>query len=217
MEKHKAAVFDMDGVIIDSGPVHLEAWKRTFEARNLPFDEGRFRQSYGMRDSEVIPRLIGIMSDEETQQLADFKSRVFQELIRSSAQVVDGLSEYIERLHEWQVITAVASLASSAEIEAMLSAAGLHEKLQVIITRDQSMKDKPAPDIFLTAAYRLGFQPSEIVVFEDAVNGVEAARSAGATTVAITTSYSPGELSHADLVVENFHDPALLQLFSSAS
>ena len=96
----------------------------------------------------------------------------------------------------------------------MLEVAGLHKVLPVVVTREQDMRGKPSPDIFLIAAQRMQVEPASAVVFEDAITGVEAARSAGTSIVAVTTSYSRGELSHADLVIDDFTDPALLDFFA---
>ncbi len=213
MKQHKAAIFDMDGVIVDSGPLHMDAWKQTLQNHAISFDAQRFRHLFGMRDSEVVPRLIGMMSDERVQQLMDEKSVRFQEYIRKDGVAVPGVAEFIHELHARNVPIGLASLARPEEIRTVLETVGLLNVLPAVITREQPLRDKPAPDIFLAAAYRMGVDPSDSVVFEDAISGIEAARTAGATTVAVTTSYSPGELSHADLIISDFYQPTLFALF----
>lgn len=214
MKEHSAAIFDLDGVIIDSGPLHMRAWKDTLEDRGIPFEDAEFRRHFGMRDSEVIPRLLGLIDDTLVNQVLQHKSQVFQSLVRKEGQPVEGLLEYVQHLQERSVRAAVASLATAEEIDVILEAVGLKNYLEVVITREHEMRDKPAPDIFLTAAYRMGVPVQSTAIFEDAISGVEAARSAGArTVVALTTSYSRGELSHADIVVDNFREPVLLELF----
>lgn len=215
MKKHRAAVFDMDGVIVDSAPLHRRAWQVVLRKHDIPFAEEKFRRFFNARDAAVAPRLIGVMSDEETACLVDEKSVVFQQLIRTEGRPVRGVIEFIEKLQKLQVLTALASLARPEEIDVVLDTVGLRDKLRIVITGEQMMRDKPAPDIFLTAAFRLALPPTEVVVFEDAVSGVEAARASGATTIALTTTYSPGELSHADLVIQDFHDPKLFEFFVS--
>jgi beta-phosphoglucomutase family hydrolase len=214
MKQHTAAIFDMDGVIVDSGPIHMRAWEQTLERHKIPFELDRFRRLFGMRDSEVIPHLIGLMSDEAVHELMVEKSHTFQEFIRSEAVVIPGVADFIKALHERGVQTGLASLARPDEIRAVLETLGLVDLLPAVITGDQQMRDKPAPDIFLAAAYRMGVSPDVSVVFEDAISGIEAARAAGATTVAVTTSYSPGELSHADFIINDFFQPSLIDLFS---
>lgn len=214
MDKHTTAIFDMDGVIIDSGPIHMRAWKETLEDRGIQYRDEKFRESFGMRDTEVIPHLIGIMDDSKIQEVLEHKSSIFQSLIRRQGQPVEGLANYIDHLIESGVKTAVASLATAQEITTVLETVGLSDRLEVVITREHKMRDKPAPDIFLTAAFRMGVSVDRVAIFEDAISGVEAARSAGAgTVVALTTSYSRGELSHADIVVDDFHEPILRDLF----
>lgn len=210
---HTAAIFDLDGVIIDSGPLHMEAWKMVLEDSGIYFDDQQFRAMYGMRDSEVIPRLIGIMGDEKIERLQKQKEETYQKLILHYARPTRGLREFIAHLKARKIPRAVASSAPQIVVEHMLETVGLKEEMQIIVTGAQPMRSKPAPDIFLMAAYRLGIEPKQCVVFEDAVSGVEAARSAGATVVALTTSFSKGELSHADLVITDFHDERVRLLF----
>lgn len=214
MATHTTAIFDMDGVLIDSGPIHMRAWMETLEDRGIPYKDDQFRQSFGMRDTEVIPHLMGIMGDEEIGQVLEHKSSIFQTLVRRDGKPVEGVDLFIDHLLEQGIKTAVASLATAQEITTVLETIGFADKLNVVITREHKMRDKPAPDIFLTAAYRLGVDVEHAAIFEDAISGVEAARSAGAgTVVAVTTSYSRGELSHADIVVDSFHEPILKDLF----
>lgn len=216
MKQHTAAIFDMDGVIIDSGPIHMRAWEQVLERHHISFESSRFRNVFGMRDSEVVPHLIGMMSDEQTHALMNEKSQLFQEYIRSQAMIVPGVADFIAVLHDRGIHAGLASLARPEEIRTVLEVAGLVDILPTVITGQQPLRDKPAPDIFLAAAYRMGVDPEASVVFEDAISGIEAARAAGATTVAITTSYSPGELSHADFIIHDFLQPTLIDLFTAA-
>lgn len=213
MTVHTAAIFDLDGVIIDSGPLHMEAWKMVLEDHGIHFDEKKFRALYGMRDTEVIPRLIGIMDDEKIDMLKKQKGEIYEKLIIHYARPVKGLAEFIAYLHQRNIKTTIASSAEPIVIAYILTAIEMTDQFEVVVTGTQPMRSKPAPDIFLMAAYRLGLTPSQCVVFEDAISGVEAARTAGMTVVALTTSFLTGELSHADLVVENFCDPRLKTLF----
>lgn len=210
---HSAAIFDLDGVIIDSGPLHLQAWKNVLKRHGIITDDMEFRRLFGMRDSEVVPRLIANHSDDEVKQFVQEKSSMFQGLIEQHAQPIDGVVDFIDRLRAHDIGVALASLASPDEIAIMLKTVGLYDKMMIVVTGEHAMRDKPAPDIFLTAAYRMNVEPSDVVVFEDAVAGVEAARTAGAATIGVATSYTPGELSHADLVIQDFTDPKLYQFF----
>jgi HAD superfamily hydrolase (TIGR01509 family) len=211
---HTAAIFDIDGVIIDSGPIHLQAWKEVLKSHGIIADDMEFRRLFGMRDSEVIPRLIENNSDDEVQQFMREKSGVFKELITNTAQAIPGVVECIERLLAHDIHISFASLATPEEIDTILKKIGLDGRVPVVVTGENAMRDKPAPDIFLTAAYRMGVEPQNVVVFEDDIAGIEAARIAGAAAIAITTSYAPGELSHADLVIQDFLDPKIYQFFN---
>lgn len=203
----------MDGVVIDSGPLHMEAWEITLTKEGIANSREFFRQRFGMRDSEVEPRLIGLMSDEDVDALAEKKSTVFQALVQQRGKATHGIRSFIDHLHTLDVLTALASHASKQEIGTVLDAVGLGGKLQVVVTREHGVASKPAPDIFLYAAQQLNVTPGASVVFEDAISGIEAARQAGATIVGITTSHSLGELSHADLVIKDFTDPTLRDFF----
>lgn len=213
MGKYKAAIFDLDGVIVDSGPVHLTAWKMVLKKHGFSFDDRTFRQNYGMRDAEVVPRLVGAVDDDTVTRWQQEKTAMFRHLIVNTATAVTGLIKFVNQLREHQIVTAVASSAPQSVVQAVLKTVGLAEKIQTVVTGEQTMRGKPAPDIFLMACYRLNLEPAQVVVFEDAVSGVEAARTAGTVVVAITTSHDRGELSHADLIIEDFLDAHLADLF----
>lgn len=203
----------MDGVLIDSGPLHQQAWELVLGRHRIIADAADFRRRLGMRDTEVMPRLIQMMPDEQVNQLAAEKSAEFQRLVRSAGQPVAGAVEFLTTLRNAQVRTGVASLATIDEISAVLDTLGITNLLEVLVTRSAAIPDKPAPDIFLQAMQQVDAPAAQTVIFEDAIAGVEAARLAGGTTVALTTSYSSGELSHADLVVADFFDQRLPDLF----
>ena len=125
MKQHIAAIFDMDGVILDSGPLHMQAWEEVLVRHKIAFESSQFRRFFGMRDSEIVPRLIGMMSDEQTQQLMNEKSTLFQEYVRSRAKLVPGVGEFLQALFDRGVQTGLASLARPDEIRTVLETMGL--------------------------------------------------------------------------------------------
>ncbi len=196
----RAFIFDMDGVLCDSEPFIAEAavrmFKEVYGTEVTPADFAPFvgtgEERYLCGVAEKYGITLTMPRDKETTY------RLYAECVQGRLQPVKGVTEFIAAASRAGMKLAVATSADRFKMKVNLDAIGLAEAdFDARVTGDEIQHKKPAPDLFLKAAERLGTPPSECVVFEDAVNGVQAAKAAGAYCVGVTTFFSPDVLEQA--------------------
>jgi len=184
-----ALVFDMDGVVIDSNPIHCETWT-TFNRRyGVETTEEMLRYMYGRRNDQIVRHFFGdSLSDDEVSARGFAKEALYRETVgeRLEQVLVPGIREFLERYQD--VPMALASNAEPANVDFLLDRAGLRRYFRVVVNGHEVSRPKPHPEIYLRAAELLGFQPYNCIVFEDSPSGVEAARLAGTRIVGLSTT-----------------------------
>jgi beta-phosphoglucomutase family hydrolase len=192
----RAAVFDMDGVLVDNKRFHRESWRRLFQEEGRPLTDPEFwRHTIGRPVEEAVQRLLGHdVPAAEAARLARRKIALYHELADGQASPVAGVVPFVRALVASGVPRALATSAVPDSAARILDALGLTAELSVRVTAHDVRRGKPDPEVYLTAAARLGVAPAGCVVFEDAVVGVEAARRAGMAVVGLTTAHSDEEL-----------------------
>ncbi|MFY0581071.1 HAD family hydrolase [Cystobacter fuscus] len=187
-----AVLFDMDGTLVDNMRFHVQAWVAL--ARSLGLDaaaapEERFEREFaGKRNEEILSALLGrSMAPEEATRLADQKEAHYRELYRPHLVPLRGTLELLARLRQVGRGLAVATAAPAANRDFVLDGLALRPFFSRVVGAEDVTRGKPAPDIFLATARALGVEPSGCVVFEDAINGILAARAAGMFAVGVTT------------------------------
>ena len=186
-----AVIFDIDGTIVDNMHLHAEAFAVFAERHGLPAltAEDRARLD-GRRNSEIFPILFRRdVPREEWLAYEEEKEGLYRELSRGRLLPMKGLQVLIDRLKLSGIAIALATSAPEANVTHTLRELGFSEVFSVIVRGDQVPRGKPAPDVFLEAARRLGVEPSACLVFEDAPMGIAAAQAAGMPVVALTTSF----------------------------
>jgi beta-phosphoglucomutase family hydrolase len=196
------AIFDWDGVIVDSSNQHEEAWHLIAAEKNRPLPEGFFRRSFGMKNEKVITELLGWTNDPaDIQSLSLRKEELFRELIgRQKLVPLPGVLTLLTNLKERGVPCAVASSTPWKNIDCVIDLLGVRSFFQALVCAEDVTVGKPDPDVFLKAAAKLGASPECCVVFEDAHVGIEAAKRAGMRVVAVATTHPAETLSDADHV-----------------
>jgi beta-phosphoglucomutase len=187
----RAVIFDIDGTIVDNMHLHAEAFARFAEHHGLPplTTEDRARLD-GRRNSEIFPILFKRdVSRDEWQTYEHEKEGLYRELSRGRLLPMKGLHLLIDRLRDEQIPVALATSAPKLNVEHTLAELDLADAFPIIVRGDEVARGKPAPDVFLEAARRLGVDPDGCLVFEDAPMGIEAAQAAGMRVVALTTSF----------------------------
>ncbi len=199
----EAVIWDMDGVIVDSGPYHFQSWHNTLEQYSVLVSEAQLRQLFGMTSPEVVRILFGAEVKEEfVSQLCEEKELLFREAIREGADYLPGVENWLDAFNKFGIRQAIASSGSQENIDAVLDALDTRRFLDEVIS-GIDLPSKPDPAVFLLAAQKLGVQPKNCLVIEDAIAGVKGAITAGMKCLAVTTTNSPAELVSADLILEN--------------
>ena len=201
----KALIFDMDGVIVDSEPLHLLAYQELFAAYNLPFTEDENREFLGRKDIEMAVVLIERFKlPLSPVQLVEMKERILARLLSEQSKARPGLYGILETARTNNVAMAVASSATLPTIELVVRTLNLQKYFHNLSSGDEVAHGKPAPDVFLLAARRLGVDPAHCLVVEDTINGVRAALSGGMFCVAIPCDATRHQdHSEADLVLQS--------------
>jgi len=203
----QAIVFDFDGVIADSEPLHLKAYQALLEPQGIHLDEATYCERYLGYDDEGAFRRIAednglLLGDEEIEMLIVEKGHVFERLIGSRDVLYPGAAECVRRLAAvWPV--GIASGALRADIDLMLNAAGLQDLFRFIVAAGDTDATKPAPDPYLRAAELHGIAPGACVAIEDSHWGLESARAAGMRTIAVTHTYPRAALAGAGAIVDS--------------
>jgi HAD superfamily hydrolase (TIGR01509 family) len=180
----KAYLFDCDGTIVDSMPLHFIAWSKALGEFNCPFPEERFYQWGGMPIHEIIERL----SEEHgiempVEELAIRKEAIYYESLPELKSVPEVV-EHIEHSHGHKAF-AVVSGGTRESVEASLSALGLRDKFDTLVCAGDYTRSKPDPEPYLMAAAQLGVAPDDCLVFEDTQMGIDAAEAAGMAWVRV--------------------------------
>ncbi|MGC8873572.1 MAG: HAD family hydrolase [Chloroflexia bacterium] len=198
-----AVLWDMDGVLVDSAPYHFRAWKETFVAEGVSFDEAAFRRTFGQRNDTIITDVLGPdVPPERVAALGDAKEARYRALIAlEGITPLPGAPTWLERLHARGIPQAIASSAPRANVEAVLRALRWERFFQAIVSAEDVARGKPDPASFLLAAQRLRMPPQCCIVIEDAPAGIEAACRAGMRSIALSTTHPPHALALADCVV----------------
>ncbi len=201
----KAVIFDMDGVLVDSMHAHWLAWREAFGNYGIDIKREDFDKTPGMTVEPVI-RLLGgeDFSPEQIAEITIKQELAFQKIIAENFPSVPGVSELIKSLDEAGWKMAVGTSGPMANLKLILSRIPESERISVHVVHGDYTHGKPDPEVFLTAAQRLGVNPGEAVVVEDSLVGLEAAKRGGFISVALTTTHSEDQLEPmADLVVDS--------------
>jgi beta-phosphoglucomutase len=197
-----AVLWDMDGVLVDSGDLHRRAWRRFLAAQGKPVSDEIFEQGFGRPNEQVLPAYFGDLPETEIRRLSEEKEACYRDLVRAEgASSTPGALIWMARFARAGMLQAIATSGPRANAELIVERMGLRPYLSAIITSEDVARGKPHPDVFLCTAARIGIPPSRCLVIEDSVHGVRAARAAGMRCLAIETTHAANELGDADLVL----------------
>lgn len=199
-------IFDMDGVLVDSAAPHRDSWKRLAAEAGGHVTDEQFARTFGRQNRDIIPILFGPVDDTRLDELADRKETIYRDLIRNDPPIVPGVTNLIRDLHTRGARLAVGSSGPRKNIRLVLDAMGAYDLFTAIVSGDDVSRGKPDPQVFELAAARLDLPPHRCVVIEDAPVGIEAARAAGARTVAVTLYHPPEAFHGADLILPTLSD-----------
>ena len=213
MSTIKACLFDLDGVIVDTAKYHFIAWKKLANQLGIDFTEEENEKLKGVSRVESLQLILnwgGLKkSDEEMHTLATLKNSWYVDMIQNMQpdEILPGVVDFLEELKAANIKIALGS--ASKNSETILRKINLFDEFDAIIDGTKVSKSKPDPEVFLKGAEALQVEPSNCIVFEDALAGVEAAINGGMRVVGIGESQI---LTKADLVVEGLHQLDLSKL-----
>jgi beta-phosphoglucomutase family hydrolase len=207
-------IFDWDGVIIDSSPYHQQAWQLLSQEQKRVLPPDYFLKSFGMKNELIIPEILQWTRDPaDISAISSRKEELYRTIVRKNGIApLPGVVPFLQMLKNNRIPCAVGSSTMRLNLACVFELTGLAGYFTAVISADDVVHGKPAPDIFLKAAARLDFPPQQCLVVEDALVGIEAARSGNMKVIAVTTTNPAPALSHADLVVDRLDTISLEQL-----
>lgn len=212
----KGVLFDMDGVLVNNLEVHREAFaeffrrygvERTFDELNRVFGKGNDDIMGELMPREVVER-VGI------RELGYEKEAIYREIYAPHITPQPGLKTFLAACEEHGLKCAVGSSGYMANVDFVLDRCDIRRYFEATVAGDQVTRCKPDPEIYLTAAAKLGLEPCECIVFEDAEAGIEAAQRAGIKVVALATTFSREFLegTHPDMIIDDFRDVTIADI-----
>jgi HAD superfamily hydrolase (TIGR01509 family) len=202
-----AVIFDMDGVLVDTNPFHVQKWEALLAEHAIPFDRTALpKQVLGPPNDPTLRRFFGArITAAERRRLSEELEARFRRTFAPHAKPLPGVERLIAECHDHGILMAVASSAMSKNVNFIVDALNLRAYFPVILTADEVTQAKPDPEIFEKTAHKLGLAAADCVALEDSFVGIEAAKRAGMKCVAVASTFPAQELracTQADLVVQ---------------
>lgn len=200
----RGVLWDLDGTLADSREYHWRAWRDTMAQEGVTLTRERFEASFGQRNDSILGAWLGRDVDPgRIRRIGDAKEEQYRAHLREGGIApLPGAVEWVNRLGAADWRQAIASSAPRANVDVMLEALGLAGSLDAIVSAEDVKTGKPDPEVFLTAAERLGVPPARAIVVEDAAAGIEAASRGRMRSIAVGKGPFPG----ADVVVAQLSD-----------
>ena len=211
----KAVIFDMDGVLVDSEPLHLIAFQEFFKRFEIPYTAEENKEFLGRKDTAIADILIDRYKLGMTAAaVVEAKEEILSRLLLEGAQPRPGVHTTLASLTELSVPMAVASSATMPTIELVTHTLNIRKHFANLTSGDEVVHGKPAPDVYLLAAKRLGIAPEKCLVVEDTIAGIKAAKSAGMFCVAIPCEATAHQdHSHADMRLTSMAELPVADIF----
>lgn len=199
-------IFDLDGVIADTGDLHEKAWFSYCEKYNIHITSKLFRkQLFGRSNKETFKILLNReIDDNELSSIVNEKESFFRKLASGNLTPVKGLVNFLDMAEKTGISMSVASSAPLINVEFTLEQTGTARYFRTITSAEEVINSKPNPDIFLLAAKKMGTPANKCLVFEDSFAGIEAAEKAGMKLITLATTHSQEELPKGHLCIPNF-------------
>jgi beta-phosphoglucomutase len=186
------AIFDWDGVVVDSSAAHKQSWEMLAGERGLTLPPNHFSRSFGRKNQVIIPEIYQWSTDpEEIEELGRRKEALYREILKETGlDPLPGALELFSALKTAGIPMAVGTSTPRENVETVIGLIGAEGFFDVIIAAEDVDRGKPDPEVFLKGADGIGVEPGDCVVFEDAAYGIEAALQGGMKAVALTTTHS---------------------------
>ena len=202
----EAVLLDMDGVVVDNLPYHVDAWLLFCEQHGISLTrEVFYRELNGMNSKDTFEWFYGReMSREEIEHLEEKKEAIYRQFYADHRVAAPGLIDFLTDLQKQGIACALATSAGQGNIDFIVDGLGIRHFFQAIVGGAEVKKGKPDPEIYLKAADLLGANYAHCWVVEDSLQGIQAGLSAGMQVVGITTSHTAAELAHTQIQAPHF-------------
>lgn len=211
MANIKAVIYDVDGTLINTEPLHVKAWDEALTEYGSSLDSlsSEFLQTMAGKKPAIIAegmtKELGL--DTTSSELLANKTKKFLALVEVSLQAMPGAIESVKRFKAMGYALGIGTSLDRSFINSVLDKLGLQNEFDAIVTGDEITRGKPDPETYLLVAMRLGIDSAECLVFEDARTGVESAKASGAFCIAVENkAAAPQKLDNADLVIGSFNE-----------
>lgn len=194
-------LWDLDGTLADSRDYHWRAWRDSMAAAGVAITDAQFNASFGQRNDAILTNWLGPQATpDRIREIGDAKEALYRTLMsREGIVPLPGAAEWVRRLHDDGWKQAIASSAPRLNVELMVTMLQLRDWIDELVSAEDVRAGKPDPEVFLTAAAKLGVSPSCCVVVEDAAAGIEAARRGGMRSIGVGS----GPTQAADIAVRS--------------
>ncbi len=201
-----AAIFDMDGTMINNMDYHKKAWKEFAKRHGFEFTDEEFKEKFsGKKNDQIFTGIFGSsLTHNQINDYTEEKESIYRELYAPEIKAVVGLTDAISSLEKNGKKLAVATTAPKGNRDFGFKALDLENTFDIILGDEHVVNGKPNPEIYLETAKKLNIDPSRCIVFEDSPPGVEAGKRAGMTVIGILTTHSEEDLKNADYLVNDF-------------
>ena len=197
-------IFDMDGVLADTGPIHYESWVKLAGEIGKKFTKEFFDLTFGQQSIPITRMLVGNNVDQKlVEKWADLKEQYYRDMVKDKLEPLPGAIDLINKLKILEFKMAVGSSGPPENVNLLLTSLKIKSFFDVVITASDVTNGKPAPDVFLIAAKNLSISPENCIVIEDAPVGIEAAKKANMKCIALSTTHSNDDLLDADLIFQD--------------
>jgi beta-phosphoglucomutase len=201
-----AAIFDMDGVLVDSYQAHWQSWLQMLQENGVILTESVFASLFGRTSRDIIRTLMGPeLPEQRITALDKRKEALYRNILRHHFPAMDGAVELIDALAAAGYLLGIGSSGPTENVTVVLEGLERAHCFAAVVTGQDVDLGKPNPQVFLLAAARLGVLPSRCAVIEDAPAGIEAALAGGMATIALTGTAPREKLLHAHLIVDSLH------------
>ncbi len=215
MNGKRGAIFDWDGVIINSAEHHEESWERLAKETGHVLPDGHFTRGFGMKNEVIIPDLLKWTSNlVEIRLLSLRKEAIYREVVRErNIAALPGVELWLQALGDAGIPCVIGSSTHRENIVTALEMLGMEHYFTAIVSAEDVKRGKPDPQVFLEAARRINIEPKDCIVFEDALVGIAAAKAAAMRVVGVTTTNPRAILSGANWVVDRLDELTVAQLW----
>jgi len=205
-EALKGILWDMDGVLVDTGEFHFQSWLAVLPDYGIPYDHEAFERTFGMNNAGTLRALTGRdLPPEVVAEIAERKEQMYRAVLRGQVMALPGAQAWLARLKERGYRQGIASSTPQANIDVVVNELGIASYFDLILS-GSDMPPKPDPAVFLKVAAGIGVPPERCVVVEDSRAGVEAARRGGMRCIAVTTTNPAEALQTADVIVDRLDE-----------